>query len=415
MPLGPPTPRTLFGRDRGKIWISDDFDEPLPWQVFPGFPSGVRLLLDAHALLWETTGDDRLPASVRLLLDDPRSRLVLSVATTWELTLKVLAGRLRLPEPAAAYFDGLIRDAPFEVLAIEQRHVNLLQELPEIRRRSLRPDARGTSAGRRSRSGERRRADPTLSGANHLVDPRSWRGAEARAALRPPTTGDGRTLHVVSAPGVVASREDLELVERLRAGDELAFMMLVEQHQAAMLRIARMYVSSRAVAEDVVQEAWLGVVKGIERFEGRSSLRTWIYRIVANIAKTEGSRGGPRRPVLLARGRRRDRSRGRPVVVPGRERPEPGRWTTFPEDWRGIPEGRLVGNETLRRIGRAIEALPPMQAEVIRLRDILGWSSDEVRNALDLSETNQRVLLHRARTRVRRELDEYLRTGSEDG
>ena len=92
----------------------------------------MRLLLDAHALLWETTGDDRLPASVRLLLDDPRSRLVLSVATTWELTLKVLAGRLRLPEPPAAYFDGLIRDAPFEVLAIEQRHVNLLQELPEI-------------------------------------------------------------------------------------------------------------------------------------------------------------------------------------------------------------------------------------------------------------------------------------------
>ena len=92
----------------------------------------MRHLLDAHALLWETTGDDRLPASVRLLLDDPRSRLFVSVATTWELTLKVLAGRLRLPEPPAAYFDGLIRDAPFEVLAIEQRHVNLLQELPEI-------------------------------------------------------------------------------------------------------------------------------------------------------------------------------------------------------------------------------------------------------------------------------------------
>jgi PIN domain nuclease of toxin-antitoxin system len=92
----------------------------------------VRLLLDSHALLWETTGDDRLPGPVRLLIDDPRNRLVLSVATTWELTLKSLAGRLRLPEPPAAYFDDLIRDAPFEVLAVEQRHVALLPELPEI-------------------------------------------------------------------------------------------------------------------------------------------------------------------------------------------------------------------------------------------------------------------------------------------
>ena len=92
----------------------------------------------------------------------------------------------------------------------------------------------------------------------------------------------------------------------------------------------------------------------------------------------------------------------------------PGGWTTFPADWRGVPEDRLVGNETIRRIGRAIQTLPPMQAEVIRLRDVLGWSTDEVRDALDLSAVNQRVLLHRARTRVRRELDAYLRTGSGD-
>jgi RNA polymerase sigma-70 factor, ECF subfamily len=224
----------------------------------------------------------------------------------------------------------------------------------------------------------------------------------------------GRTLHGVSAPGVVASKEDLAIVERLRAGDELAFMMLVDQHTAAMLRIARMYVSSRAVAEDVVAEAWLGVVRGIERFEGRSSLRTWIYRIVANIAKTRGAAEGRSVPFSSLAG---DDETGRGVEpswfydVNGRT---PGGWTTFPEDWRGIPEARLLGNETLRRIGRAIENLPPLQAEVIRLRDVLGWSSDEVRNALDLSEVNQRVLLHRARTRVRRELDEYLRTGSED-
>ena len=214
---------------------------------------------------------------------------------------------------------------------------------------------------------------------------------------------------------VVASQDDLALVARLRAGDEVAFMMLVEQHQAAMLRIARVYVSSLAVAEDVVQEAWLGVVKGIERFEGRSSLRTWIYRIVANIAKTRGAAEGRSIPFSALAGDDEAIPGVEPSWFQGANGRNPGAWTTFPQDWRGIPEGRLLGNETLRRIGRAIEALPPMQAEVIRLRDVLGWSSDEVRNALDLSETNQRVLLHRARTRVRRELDGYLRTGSEDG
>jgi RNA polymerase sigma-70 factor (ECF subfamily) len=218
----------------------------------------------------------------------------------------------------------------------------------------------------------------------------------------------------VSAPGVVASREDLATVERLRAGDELAFMMLVEQHQAAMLRIARMYVSSRAVAEDVVQEAWLGVVKGIDRFEGRSSLRTWIYRIVANIAKTRGAAEGRVVPFSALAGDDQTDPGVEPSWFYDANGPNPGEWTTFPENWRGIPEDRLLANETLRRIGRAIETLPQMQAEVIRLRDILGWSSDEVRNALDLSDVNQRVLLHRARTRVRRALDAYLRTGSED-
>ena len=226
--------------------------------------------------------------------------------------------------------------------------------------------------------------------------------------------GRRATLHGVSAPGVVASKEDLAIVERLRAGDELAFMMLVEQHTAAMLRIARMYVSSRAVAEDVVAEAWLGVVKGIERFEGRSSLRTWIYRIVANIAKTRGAAEGRAVPFSSLAGEDETDRGVEPSWFYDANGRNPGGWTTFPEDWRGIPEARLLGNETLRRIRRAIENLPPLQAEVIRLRDVLGWSSDEVRNALDLSEVNQRVLLHRARTRVRRELDEYLRTGSED-
>ena len=92
----------------------------------------------------------------------------------------------------------------------------------------------------------------------------------------------------------------------------------------------------------------------------------------------------------------------------------PGGWSTFPNDWRGIPEDRLLAGETLRVVGEAIDALPPLQAEVIRLRDVLGWTSEEVRNVLDLSETNQRVLLHRARSRVRRAVDEYLEKGQQE-
>jgi RNA polymerase sigma-70 factor, ECF subfamily len=217
----------------------------------------------------------------------------------------------------------------------------------------------------------------------------------------------------VSDTGVLASQEDLALVERLRAGDERAFMMLVERHQAAMLRIARMYVSSRAVAEEVVQEAWLGVVKGLGRFEGRSSLRTWIFRIVANIAKTRGAAEGRSVPFSSLAGDDDPNAGIDPAWFQDAAGTAPGGWRTLPDDWGGTPEDRLLGHETLRRIGLAIETLPPMQAEVIRLRDVLGWSSDEVCNALDLSETNQRVLLHRARTRVRRELNDYM--GTEGG
>jgi RNA polymerase sigma-70 factor (ECF subfamily) len=217
----------------------------------------------------------------------------------------------------------------------------------------------------------------------------------------------------VSDTNVLASDADLAIVERLRAGDETTFMMLVEQHQAPMLRIARMYVSSRAVAEEVVQEAWLGIVKGLGRFEGRSSLRTWMYRIVANLAKTRGQREGRSVPFSSLAGDDAE-SAIDPEWFHGPGERLAGGWRAPPDDWRGIPEDRLIGNETLARIGRAIDSLPPMQAEVIRLRDVLGWTSEEVRNALDLSETNQRVLLHRARGRVRRELDAYFSEGPDD-
>jgi len=227
---------------------------------------------------------------------------------------------------------------------------------------------------------------------------------------RPSTLPERLGFFAVTDPVVRASPEDLALVERLRAGDEEAFMMLVEQHQAMMLRIARMYVSSEAVAEEVVADAWIGILKGLDTFEGRSSLRTWMYRILANIAKTRGVREGRSQPFSSLVG---------PDAGPsipgswfrGADDAGAGGWSTFPSDWHGLPEDRLLADETLRVIGEAIERLPPAQAQVIRLRDVLGWTSEEVRNALDLSETNQRVLLHRARARVRRAVDDYVEEG----
>ena len=214
----------------------------------------------------------------------------------------------------------------------------------------------------------------------------------------------------MTEPMVLASPDDLALVERLRAGDEEAFMLLVEEHQAMMLRVARMYVSSQAVAEEVVGDAWLAILRGLDGFEGRSSLRTWMYRILANIAKTRGVREGRSQPFSSLV----DRDAGPTIPESWFRGPEDagaGGWSTFPSDWRGLPEDRLLARETLRVVREAIDGLPPGQAEVIRLRDVLGWTSEEVRNALDLSETNQRVLLHRARARVRRAVDDYLEKG----
>ena len=211
----------------------------------------------------------------------------------------------------------------------------------------------------------------------------------------------------MTEPTAAASAADLALVEALRAGDETAFMMLVERYQPSMLRIARMYVSSRAVAEEVVQEAWLGVLNGLDGFEGRSSLRTWIFRILTNIAKTRGQREARSAPFSSVWAPAED---DEPVVDLDRFR-EDGGWARHPEPWSTEPEQRLLSHETLAEIGRAIDRLPANQREVIRLRDVLGWSSPEVCNALGISETNQRVLLHRARAKVRRSLEGYLAGG----
>ena len=205
----------------------------------------------------------------------------------------------------------------------------------------------------------------------------------------------------------VLSPQDARLLQGLRAGDEAAFLELMREYGAGMLRVAMMYVSSRAVAEEVVQEAWLGVLKGIGRFEGRSSLKTWLFRIVANTAKTRGVRESRSIP-FSALG---DDGGDGPTVDPDRflgsgER-FPGHWALSPSAW--APESRLLSQEALAVIGREIDRLPPAQRAVITMRDVQGFTSEEVCNALDLTETNQRVLLHRARSKVRGALEEYMR------
>jgi RNA polymerase sigma-70 factor (ECF subfamily) len=199
-------------------------------------------------------------------------------------------------------------------------------------------------------------------------------------------------------------RDEAALVASLRAGDERAFMQLVEEYTPGMRRLALTFVRTPALADDVVQEAWLGVLKGLDRFEGRSSLRTWIYTIVANIARTRAVREA--RSVPFSSLAPADADDDEASVDPERF-VGAGQWVRPIEPWR-----RVLDAEARGVIAAAIAKLPPQQAQVIELRDVEGWSSQEVRNVLDISETNQRVLLHRARSKVRAALEDYL---SDDG
>jgi RNA polymerase sigma-70 factor (ECF subfamily) len=205
------------------------------------------------------------------------------------------------------------------------------------------------------------------------------------------------------------SPEEMRLVDGLRAGSEAAFRELMRMYGASMLRVAQLYVRSRSVAEEVVQETWLAVLKGIGRFEGRSSLKTWLFRILTNTAKTRGEREGRTVPFSALGGTDEDDGASvDPDRFLGPEERFPGHWSAPPSSWAGEPEERLLAGETLDVVQAAIDKLPPAQALVITMRDVEGFSSEEVRNALDISETNQRVLLHRARTKVRRALEDYL-------
>jgi RNA polymerase sigma-70 factor (ECF subfamily) len=200
---------------------------------------------------------------------------------------------------------------------------------------------------------------------------------------------------------------DDELVAALRAGDEAAFAAVVREWHSGLVRVARIFSQSRVVAEEVVQETWLRVLGALDRFEGRSSLKTWVFRILVNTAKTRAQREGRSIPFSALH----DPARVPEAAVDADrfladDHPHhPGGWQSPP---RELPEERLLAGEAREVIERAIESLPANQRAVISLRDVEGWSSDEVRNALDLSEVNQRVLLHRARARVRQALESYL-------
>jgi RNA polymerase sigma-70 factor (ECF subfamily) len=206
--------------------------------------------------------------------------------------------------------------------------------------------------------------------------------------------------------GRAPSAAEADLLARLRAGDETAFEALVARHYGTMLAVAQTYVKGRAVAEEVVQETWLAVIQGLDKFEGRASLKTWILAILVNKAKKRGVRESRIVP-FAALGADDDQPSVAPERFRGPEDAFPGHWRAYPSNWQAA-DVAVEDRETLRVAMRAIAELPPAQRTVIRMRDVEGYSSEEVCSALEVSEANQRVLLHRARSKVRAALEEHL-------
>jgi len=199
------------------------------------------------------------------------------------------------------------------------------------------------------------------------------------------------------------------LIQRLRAREERAFVELVERYYGYLLPLADFYVSNRAVAEEVVQEAWLAVLRGIDRFEERSSFKTWISRIVMNLARTRGVR--ERRMVPFSDLATDEAGHAEPAIDPERFRDAmdeyPDHWSVGPRPWNSNPEIELLTSETMGVLDGAVKLLPEAQRLVLTMRDVNGWTPEEVCNALDISETNQRVLLHRARSKLRGILENH--------
>jgi RNA polymerase sigma-70 factor, ECF subfamily len=241
-----------------------------------------------------------------------------------------------------------------------------------------------------------------------LARPRPGRLAGRAVADR--TSPDVDPLRPAAAPSASAYGDDLQVIEALRRGDEAAFEWLVGQHHAALVRLALRYVSDPAVAQEVVQETWLHVFQGIGRFAARSSLRTWIFSILGNRARKHGARENRSVPFAAVWGA----DLGDPAVPSDRFRPsdaavKPDAWASPPPSWGDSPEIRVLSAEVQAVIENAIKTLPLAQREVVTLRDVDGWTADEVCRALSISASNQRVLLHRARSTLRNLLETYLR------
>jgi RNA polymerase sigma-70 factor (ECF subfamily) len=202
---------------------------------------------------------------------------------------------------------------------------------------------------------------------------------------------------------------DEALVRALRAGDEQTFARIIDEWSPAMLRLARCYVSSEASAEDVVQEAWLAALRGLPKFEGRSRLKTWVLRIVVNIAKTAGEREHRAGPLFSPLGG------GGPTVdarnFNGPDEPDARSWRSPPASWPALPEGEVLTTEAFAVVSAALAGLPRSQRAVIALRDLDGYEAAEVCEALGITAANQRVLLHRARAAVRQKIEAYFLDG----
>jgi RNA polymerase sigma-70 factor (ECF subfamily) len=224
---------------------------------------------------------------------------------------------------------------------------------------------------------------------------------------RAKAVADGTLGGAPKVESITRHPEDERVIERLLAKDEAAFRALVERYHGSLLRVARAFVSDHATAEEVVQETWLGVINGLPRFERRSTLKTWIFRILTNRAQSRGKREARSRPFSSFGDSDLEAERG--AAVDPERFTASGAWADPPQSWgKHSPEEFLLKRETAELIERAIAELPENQRVVVTLRDIEGLSGEEICNVLQISETNQRVLLHRGRSRLRRALERYL-------
>jgi RNA polymerase sigma-70 factor (ECF subfamily) len=226
----------------------------------------------------------------------------------------------------------------------------------------------------------------------------------------PPGVTTGFELPPLSAPPSTNQVDvDAELVAALRRRDEAAFVALVERYQGPLLRVALIYCRSEDIAEEIVQDTWLAVIQGIDRFEGRAAFKTWLFQILVNRARTRAQRD--RRTISFSALAEEAERPGEPAVPPERFRDAddqwPHHWAVPPHSWGESADARLLAGETMELVKQAIAQLSPPQQQVITLRDVEGWSAEEVCNVLVISETNQRVLLHRARSHIRAVLERH--------